>query len=384
MNSAEPFVFEFAGCTNYCVPQSIAVEGLAMFSAMMRDFSEFCKPKSFAFENAPVYKAFISDYFAVEKWVDRVDKCKIREALKVEGNSYLRYLFEKFMEFCEVSDCTLVIAPEDDMLLYRLSRIADKYNNLGSPSKAVKVSSDKWKVYKKLKGKVSFPETSLRPLDCKHVVKPRISCGGAGIRMMCTDFQSSEQFKSQPFKRGVMYQEYIEGIPLSVSLVVGEEAKVISLNEQILDGFEYAGARVPAPTGRKNSESVVEEVVSEAVEAVTSLKLFGYCGVDVIYGDRAYVVDVNARLTTPAVAFKAAYGINLGKVILKNFEGRDCSSDLKEKRVTPVKLVKRDLNSGKSEGEKIVEYDGSALVLINSKTRSGKNIKAQSKRYSKL
>ncbi len=181
-----------------------------------------------------------------------------------------------------------------------------------------------------------------------------------------------------------MYQEYIEGIPLSVSLVVGEEAKVISLNEQILDGFEYAGARVPAPTGRKNSESVVEEVVSEAVEAVTSLKLFGYCGVDVIYGDRAYVVDVNARLTTPAVAFKAAYGINLGKVILKNFEGRDCSSDLKEKRVTPVKLVKRDLNSGKSEGEKIVEYDGSTLVLINSKTRSGKNVEAQSKRHSKL
>ena len=158
-----------------------------------------------------------------------------------------------------------------------------------------------------------------------------------------------------------------EGIPLSVSLVVGEDANVISLNEQILDGFEYAGAGVPALVGIKNSEGVVKEVISEAVEVATSLKLSGYCGVDVIYGDRAYVVDVNARITTPAVAFKAAYGINLGKIIVKNFEGRDCSSELEKKRVTPVKLVKL-LNESRTE--RIIGYDSSALVLINRLTEN--------------
>ena len=383
MRFPEPFVFEFAGCTDCTIPSSIAVEGLAMFSAMMRDFSEFCKPKSFAFEGAPVHRAFISDYFAVERWVDRIDKCKTREVLKVEGNSYLEYLFEKFEEFCEVSDCTLVIAPEDDMLLYRLSRIADKYGNLGSPSKAIKVTSDKWKVYKKLKGKISFPETSLHPLDCKHVVKPRISCGGAGIRVATHTARNIEQYKTQQFKRDVIYQEYVEGIPLSVSLVVGEDANVISLNEQILDGFEYAGAGVPALVEIKNSEGVVKEVISEAVEAATSLKLSGYCGVDVIYGDRAYVVDVNARITTPAVAFKAAYGINLGKIIIKNFEGRDCSSELEKKCVTPVKLIKL-LNESRMEGV-IIGYDSSALVLINREQRKAlENVKTQSKRHSKL
>jgi len=363
--SAEPFVFEFAGCTcisGYVVPPSIAVEGLAMFSTVMRDFSEFCNPKSFAFENAPVYKAFISDYFKRDRWYDKICRvgCKIGEI----NENGVKYLFEKFEEFCEVSDCTLVIAPEDDMLLYNLSKIADKYNNLGSPSEAVRIASDKWKVYRKLRRKVTFPETSLHPLDCKCVVKPRISCGGAGIRMaMHTDSQSSEQFKRQ-FKSSSMeiYQEYVEGIPLSVSLVVGEDANVISLNEQILDGFEFAGVTVPAPVFRQKNEKIVKEVVLEAMEAVTSLKLFGYCGVDVIYADRAYVVDVNARLTTPAVAFKAVYDINIGEIIFKNFEGLDCSSELREKRVNPAKLVKQTLKR-KEGGEVITCYGNSTLIL---------------------
>jgi len=46
--------------------------------------------------------------------------------------------------------------------------------------------------------------------------------------------------------------------------------------------------------------------------------LHGYVGVDLVVSDVPYVVDVNARLTTPCIAFKDVYGIDLLDIIFKN------------------------------------------------------------------
>ncbi len=371
MSSIKVFVFEFASCINVELNPGIAVEGFGMFLTMMRDFSRNVisrnvTPANLANLNTTpisfIRPGFTQDiakeYFSPQDWnAERLD-------VSDDAEEYSRV----FEEWCEKSDRVLLIAPEDDMILYELSRIADRYSSLGSSSDAVRVCSDKWEVYRKLKGKVDMPETSLKPLSCfREIIKPRISCGGQGIRFYdeecegCEDCKSRKSRKSceehevcekgKSSKGDYIYQEFIDGISLSVSMIAGDDISIVSVNEQILKNFEYHGAVVPA----RVKESIKREVIEVGAEVADNLKLRGYCGVDVVYSDRPYVVDVNARLTTPSIAFFAAYGINLGKLILENYEKGYVSFETGKGRTC---ILTKD-----SAGERIIRFGKNHLSL---------------------
>ncbi|KUJ94043.1 MAG: hypothetical protein XD40_0755 [Archaeoglobus fulgidus] len=264
------FLFEFATCGER-IEDSTAVEGLAMFKSAFDGFKNYYEITGFV-------RPEFSCLFTLP--VDSMDS------------------MEKYLE---KSDAFLIIAPEDDFLLYSLTKKAEKYcENLGSSSRAIAVTSDKWELYKKLRGKVQVPQTSLRPLDCKFIIKPRTACAGEGIGF------------SDEVPDGHIAQEFIEGINLSVSLAVGEDVKCLSVNEQIINNFRYAGAVVPA----RISDEVKREVVEEAVRAVECVEgLNGYVGVDIVYSDQPYVIEINARLTTPVVAFSRAYGASVADLL---------------------------------------------------------------------
>ncbi len=207
--------------------------------------------------------------------------------------------FRRCLEEC---DYFLVVAPENGNILYDLTRLGEKYcENLGNPSKTIRICSDKYKLYKKLKGKVNMPETSLKPLDCKFVIKPRKSCDGEGIRF------------SEEVPEGYVAQEYVDGLSVSVGLMVGEDVNVLSVNRQILDGFRFKGFLTPYEVGKV--------VVEEALKVVDVLNFHGYVGIDLVVSDLPYVVDVNARLTTTSIALKEVYGIDLLDSIFRNHVG---------------------------------------------------------------
>ncbi len=145
------FLFEFATCGEK-IEDSIAVEGLAMFKSAFDGFRNYYEITGFV-------RPEFAGLFPLP--VDSVES------------------MEKYLE---ESDAFLIVAPEDDFLLYNLTRKAEKHaENFGSSSKAIAVTSDKWELYKKLKGKVQVPETSLKPLDCEFIIKPRTACAGEGI-----------------------------------------------------------------------------------------------------------------------------------------------------------------------------------------------------------
>ncbi len=339
-NSTKVFVFELASCSNVELSPGIVVEGLGMFSTLMRDFSLVSTPSSFS---RPGVIEGLSEYFAPDRWKSRIELVHSEECERGDKNSYDQAL-ELFEEWCERCDRVIAIAPEDEMMLYEFSRIADKHCNLGCSSKVVKVCSDKWKIYNRLKSTVNLPETSLNPLSVeRQLVKPRTSCGGCGI-----GFYDGNDRKA----RSVIYQEFVEGINLSVSLIVGDSVAVLSVNEQVLKGFEYFGAVVPA----RISKRVRKEVEDVATEVASRLGLRGYCGVDIVYSDVPYVVDVNARFTTPSVAFLAAYGFNLGKMLLENYEKGSVEIPCAESQ-RRVCLKKR------GDGEKIVWFGGEWIAL---------------------
>jgi predicted ATP-grasp superfamily ATP-dependent carboligase len=268
------FLFEFATCGGI-VGDSVAVEGLAMFKTLYSGFRRHCEVFSFVREDFSHLGLPVGRMEEIENWLE---KC----------------------------DSFLIVAPEDDFLLLNLTRKAEKYaENLGSSSKAIEVTSDKWRLYKKIKRRAMVPKTSKKPLKERFIVKPRVSCAGEGIEF------------SEDVKDGFIAQEFISGVPLSVSLVVGDEIEVVSVNEQILENFRYKGAVVPARIDYRTALEVCNEAIA-AVEAVDGLH--GYVGVDLVYADQPYVIEINARITTPVIAFENAYGVNVADMILGNFE----------------------------------------------------------------
>jgi hypothetical protein len=275
------FLFEFATCAED-LPEHIAVEGLAMFKSLYSGFARFTDVSSFLNRK-------YSHLFPLQPSYDWI---------------------QDFEELVEASEHSLVIAPEDDGLLYELTRKAEKVSkNLGSSSKAVEVTMDKWRLYKKLKGKVTVPETSKKTLDGEYIVKPRISCGGEGIRF------------GGGIEDGFIAQRHISGRHLSVSLIAGDDIHVLSVNQQILEDFKYQGAIVPADIDRDSMQIVAEEAVT-AVECIKGL--FGYVGVDVVLaGTQPYIIEINARATTPCVAIPHAFDLNLAELIYLNFYRED-------------------------------------------------------------
>lgn len=284
------FLFEYATCGDE-TPESIAVEGAGMFKALYEGFREILNVESFV---RPEF-AEIFPLPSTENW------------------------FEDFERCVEESDYALIIAPEDDLLLFELTKAVEKRTaNLGSSSKGVFTTSDKWLTYQVIKGKVNTPKTSLKPLEPPFVIKPRISCGSEGIRL------------SQEVPEGFIAQEFIEGLDVSVSLLVGDDIRVLSVNGQIIDGFRYKGAIVPHECGN--------DVIEEAIKAVESIDgLFGYVGVDLVVSDIPYVVDINPRITTPAILFRDVYRINFADLLIRNYEGKP----IPEFRATKKLMLKK-------------------------------------------
>ncbi|AGK61672.1 putative ATP-utilizing enzyme (ATP-grasp superfamily) [Archaeoglobus sulfaticallidus PM70-1] len=293
------FLFEYISCGGEA-EEDIVVEGLSMFKSLYTGFTKFSNVLSFV---NPEYS--LSTMYNIPP---------------------VRNFEEDFRECCENADYALIIAPEDEGILETLTKIAEKRcENLGSSSKAIAITSSKWLTYLRLKDRVNMPLTSKEPLDVSYVIKPERSCGGAGI-----------DFGSGTVPDGFVAQEFVEGKNLSVSFIVGDEITPLSVNSQLLDHFKYSGALVPANIGKKEEKMVVEE----ATEAVGCIKgLHGYVGVDVVLSDSPYIIEINARLTTPSIAFEQVYGFNLAELIYKNHAEGHLTFRSKARRVCSISKV---------------------------------------------
>lgn len=315
----EVFLFEYVTCGGE-VPDDIVVEGLGMFKSLYNGFSKVSKVISFVDEN---YRDIFPEMPEEED------------------------LFWAVRDFSERADFSLIVAPEDDDLLLNLTKLVERNSeNLGSSSEGVKIASNKWRLYKKLEGKVNMPLTSKEVLDPPFLLKPEQSCGGEGIVLIRNHAEVNME--------GMIAQEFIEGKHLSVSLLVGDDLKVLSVNEQILEDFAYRGAVTPARIGEEEKEMVVK-AAKKAVEEIKGLH--GYVGVDIILSESPYVIEINPRLTTPSILFERVYGFNLGELIIRNHTGKEIKLKKAGKRFGLRKTSSK-------EGEVFIEYGGRALTLI--------------------
>jgi predicted ATP-grasp superfamily ATP-dependent carboligase len=286
--------------------RSVLSEGYAMLNSLLRDFSH----------NAGCETTVVLDRRVAEE----IPHIAARRMITVSSSAEVKKIFRSTI--AEV-DAILVVAPETDGTLYKLTQLVEDTGGatlLGSSSNAVQVVSNKENTVKLAKSLgVAVPEmvsfssdesedavfSATRDLGFPVVVKPLEGAGSEGIFLVNSrdDLHDVLRNANKVGMKELLAQQYVKGIDASVSFLSSRSgsAMPLSLNRQIIklgspreQGSRYEGGFTPFdhPLKTKAFESA-----SRIIEAVKGLK--GYVGADfILTEDRPVLMEVNARVTT--------------------------------------------------------------------------------------
>jgi predicted ATP-grasp superfamily ATP-dependent carboligase len=319
-------VYEHASGGGYCnkiVTPSSYSEGYAMLNATVQDFQRF---------ESKVYTTL--DY-RIANFVP---------PLQVEIVTILRPpqdIFDVFDNVCKEIDQILIIAPENNDILYRLTKIAEDNQLiiLGSSSESIKMISNKWNVQILAKNlglkvplseKISF-DRSVEEINeiTSNLGYPAIfrnldSVGGMGVYYVTKDTDLKkilENMKQNTNYNEFLAHKYLDGLPLSVSLISnGIESQPLTINAQAIKfdkktgELSYIGGYVPL---KYKISRKIKKQTSELIENMSGLR--GYLGVDLIIdkNDDIYFLEVNPRVTTSYVGIRKITEVNLAEIIKK-------------------------------------------------------------------
>ncbi len=226
---------------------------------------------------------------------------------------------EEIARLAPQCDYGLVIAP--DVLLSRFTHTLElATHNLGADSTSIAVCANK-RLTAKILASIGIDVPKEVPADFpgKRVIKPVKGAGSVAVRIA--------KDGEMPGK-DEMSVEYLEGEHYSVSIVgsrvVGEACGYYSglppvfltINRQYshpgTDGvFIYEGGETPVHPERE------EEMIDVAKKTIERLGCQGYIGIDMIVGEKIWVVDVNPRPTMSLAGIVQVVDDEIADILLK-------------------------------------------------------------------
>lgn len=249
-------------------------------------------------------------------------------------------LDETLKNLVRTVDAAYIIAPESNQTLRRLVELVETYGgtSLNSRINAIEKASDKMKTYETLRRKkLGAPETMMvnikenvqdikrqaEKLSFPLVFKPvnEVGCSGLSVVENKSHVEAAvKKIRSKSGSEHFIAQRLINGVAASVSLLsTGEKALPITLNKQLVllaspsEKSEYLGGLVPF------SHKLKEEALRAAQTAVEAIKgLRGYVGVDLVLTEnRAFIIEVNPRLTTSYIGLRKVVNFNPAQAIIE-------------------------------------------------------------------
>ncbi len=307
------------GLSGEPLPKRMAHEGLLMLHAVLEDFQALRR-------------------YRIRSTIDARLRSSVSAGLPVTIVDRKRYS-EVFDAYLEWAEAVLLIAPETDGVLARLSARVERAGKrlLGSTSNAVAVAADKGTTDSRFRAS-GIPTARTRVIrfddePARHVVtfgfpavvKPVDGAGGEGTFVLQRPVEVSAALKrlQQTTRRHTfLLQEYIAGIPASLCcLSDGLRVLPLTLNTQYIDtanGFKYRGGSVHIVHPHRFSAF---EMVKDLHQTLPGLR--GYFGVDLVLTRSGPVfIEVNPRLTTSYIGLRRAFSANLAKAILTSAVGR--------------------------------------------------------------
>jgi predicted ATP-grasp superfamily ATP-dependent carboligase len=236
-----------------------------------------------------------------------------------------------FSSLLAQSDAVLIVAPETDGILARLSAMADEAGIplLGSSPAAVAIAADKAVCYRRF-CQAGLPTPLTRQADFitapqvadeigyPLVVKPLDGVGCEGVCLVTGPaglIDTLALLRHTTCQETILLQSFVAGTPASVSLLIAEgRALSLSLNGQDIEvgcPFTYRGGIVPLTHPAAARALKVAQV---AVGLVPGLQ--GYVGVDLVLAqEEALLIEINPRLTTSYIGLRQVLQLNLAQAI---------------------------------------------------------------------
>jgi hypothetical protein len=285
---------------------AISSEAYAMLSALLKDFS---------------YNANCETFTALDRRIAQsIEPTTTGKLARIASNDELETSLRSALS--EV-DAALVVAPETDGILSRMTGIVEEVGNvvlLGSSSNSVRRFSDKKNAIALAKSAgVSVPETisvsvdegetemydTARKIGFPVIVKPQDGAGAEGVFLVSNrdDLDSTLKIaRGEKLGKRLLMQEYVKGIDASVSALVSKNGVPLplSMNRQLIElkppseASTYRGGYTPF------HHPLEREAFDNSCKIIESVKgLRGYVGIDfVLTEEKPVFMEVNARITT--------------------------------------------------------------------------------------
>jgi predicted ATP-grasp superfamily ATP-dependent carboligase len=309
------------------LPPSLAREGRAMLLALLTDLAQ------------------LPEVTVCTTWDSRLGPFPVNAPNAVACGSPLnvevatirdqRVEADVFRRLAAESDATYVIAPElGDLLTQRCRAVVDAGGrSLNVSLDATAACSDKWETFVRLSsGDVPTVPTAqfdprTRPFPYPVVVKPRYGAGSQDTFLVrdSSELQvAAACFPGDSPTSQAVIQPFVAGRSLSLAAIFRSDGSLRELwpvGEQMLsaDGrFTYHGGRIPASFHPRSHSLMISKLISRIPTLIGGLR--GYVGCDLIVpnesGTTPLIVDINPRLTTSYLGYRALTSDNLAARIL--------------------------------------------------------------------
>lgn len=285
--------------------------------------------EGFAMLNFAIEEARKADFEAVTLLDPRIARLDLIEDIEVLPYSED---LESFKAALKEVDAALIIAPETDLLLYKLAKMVEKAKIplLGCTSTGIKAATDKAKTNMLLrKARINVPESQkvafkytekkLKGIKYPAVFKPLDGVGSAGISIVKEEEEVNaaiSKVRSETNLEHFLAEDYIEGKHASAGVLCTSNGTApVTLNAQKImfgeSGLRYMGNSTPL---HHDLEQEAKQAAEKAVLSIRGLR--GYAGVDmVLTQEKAYVIEINPRLTTSCLIAGKVAGINIVRAI---------------------------------------------------------------------
>jgi predicted ATP-grasp superfamily ATP-dependent carboligase len=314
-------VYEFltgGGCPAGDLPAGLSSEALGMLWALLTDFRRWgCVRTITALD--PRFEGQVPGLNRGTLPADEVviaRQCGHKE------------IYQSLLDRC---DAAIIIAPETDGILARLTAQAEKAGIpvCGSCASAVARAGDKSVCHRLFReANLPTPDTHLvsfaavfqaaKLMDFPLVIKP---VDGIGCEGVCRVDRLSDLAGALAMVRRVtshdeiLLQSFTAGAHVSASLLIaGEHCLPLSLNSQLIEAgspFRYLGNEIPF-----EHKAGLSGLTMACSAAFLIQGLRGYVGVDLILKEEsAEIIEINPRLTTSYIGLRQIAQVNLAQTI---------------------------------------------------------------------
>lgn len=239
-----------------------------------------------------------------------------------------------FSRSCEQVDGVLLIAPESEQVLLKLTEVIENSpaRSLGSHSAAVALATSKRATSQRL-GQAGIPvvpvytasEAALMPAQT-WVIKPDDGVSGGSCRCVTAI--------PPDLAANMIIQPYTCGKAASLTLLCAEDdCALVAINEQYIQldeqGCRLSGINV---NGLELDYRSMQQLALAVTAAIPGL--WGWAGIDLLITDKGpRILEVNPRMTTPYAGLRRSLGANPADWLMrlaKDGELPDTASLLKQ------------------------------------------------------